>query len=203
MEPNDAKSEKANPGENSQQSLSQVLQSLANYSVIAVFCLYVVGFIIWHSHLRRFHAYPSNLLQLEFLSAALCYVVTISLFAVPAACLFHLWHGDLFLAQPSRKEFISQIFLVWVAVLVAVRLSVFPTKEFGFTVTSIALNLVMLVAMVLGIVSILFHRSGRTVRILSLFPSSGFIMGKDLTFRRRTECESGSCRSCGSPARWI
>jgi ATP-dependent DNA helicase RecG len=33
-------------------------------------------------------------------------------------------------------------------------------------------------------------------------PSSDFIMGKDSVFRKRTGCESGSCRSCGSLARW-
>ncbi len=33
--------------------------------------------------------------------------------------------------------------------------------------------------------------------------SSRFIMGRDRAFRRRTGCESGSCGSCGSPARWI
>jgi H+-transporting ATPase len=33
--------------------------------------------------------------------------------------------------------------------------------------------------------------------------SSRFIMGRDRAFRRRTGCESGSCESCGSHARWI
>jgi len=31
-------------------------------------------------------------------------------------------------------------------------------------------------------------------------PSSGFKVGESRPFRRRTGCESGSCRSCGSPA---
>jgi len=33
--------------------------------------------------------------------------------------------------------------------------------------------------------------------------SSRFIMGRDRAFRRRTRCESDSCESCGSLARWI
>ena len=39
--------------------------------------------------------------------------------------------------------------------------------------------------------------------ISALSDSSRFIMGRDRAFRRRTRCESDSCESCGSLARWI
>ena len=73
-------------------ALSQIIQKYVHdaaeaskLAILALFSLYVIGFVIWHTHLARFGVFPAGLVQLEFLSAALCYLFLVACLALPPA----------------------------------------------------------------------------------------------------------------------
>src|ERR1017187_2501440 len=59
----------------------------AKYSVYAVFVLYSIGFIIWHSYLGSYGVSSTVFLQAEYLAAAFCYLFILATIAVPPVLL--------------------------------------------------------------------------------------------------------------------
>jgi hypothetical protein len=53
------------------------------YTVFAIFALYSIGFIIWHSYLGSYGVSSIAFLQAEYLAAAFCYLFILATFAVP------------------------------------------------------------------------------------------------------------------------
>src|SRR4051812_41455695 len=55
-------------------TIQRYLGDAAKYTVLAVFILYVIGFVVWHSYLADFGVSSVAFLQTEYLSAAFCYL---------------------------------------------------------------------------------------------------------------------------------
>jgi hypothetical protein len=70
-----AQSPKAQPGA----EIQRILGGVTQYSVLGVFLLYAVGFVIWHAYLGRFGVSAIPFLQTEYISAAFCYSLFVAL----------------------------------------------------------------------------------------------------------------------------
>ena len=63
--------------------LKRIANEAAKYTVFAIFSLYSIGFIIWHSYLASYGLTSVAFLQAEYLSAAFCYLFILATFAIP------------------------------------------------------------------------------------------------------------------------
>jgi ribosomal protein S17E len=73
----------------------KVVGEAAKYSVFAVFVLYSIGFIIWHSYLGSYGVSSVVFLQAEYLAAAFCYLFILATFAVPPVLLTKALFGNI------------------------------------------------------------------------------------------------------------
>ena len=63
--------------------LYRFLNEAAKLTVFAIFVLYAIGFLIWHSYLENYGVSSMEFLQAEYLSAAVCYLFVVAGFAIP------------------------------------------------------------------------------------------------------------------------
>jgi hypothetical protein len=63
--------------------LKKLLGHATKYTVVAIFTLYSIGFIIWHSYLGSYGASSVGFLQVEYLAAAFCYLFVLTTLALP------------------------------------------------------------------------------------------------------------------------
>jgi hypothetical protein len=68
-------------------SFEKLLTDAAKYTVFAVFVLYSIGFLIWHTYLATYGVSSLAFLQAEYLAAAFCYLFILATFAIPPVLL--------------------------------------------------------------------------------------------------------------------
>jgi len=83
-------SESSNPLQivRKESSPKELLQDAAKLTFLAAFALYSLGFIIWHAYLADYGVSSLQFLQIDYLSAAFCYLLNLAVFAVPSALIY-------------------------------------------------------------------------------------------------------------------
>jgi hypothetical protein len=100
---------------NANTSIRSAVAEAARYTVIGLFVMYAVGFLIWHSFLATYGVSSIGFMQSEFLSAAFCYLLFIAALVVPPAVLYERW-----LSRKSRVESppaVGALVLVWYVII--------------------------------------------------------------------------------------
>jgi hypothetical protein len=67
----------------------RLLSEAMKYIIVLAFALYCIGFLIWHSYLAKYGVSSVAFLQMEYLSAAFCYLFILITFAVPPLLFIH------------------------------------------------------------------------------------------------------------------
>ncbi|MFA6560970.1 MAG: hypothetical protein WCV00_03570 [Verrucomicrobiia bacterium] len=109
-----------------------LIAELGGLSVIAAFILYAVGFLIWNAHLAQYGIITVGILRVEFLSAALVYLIIVFSFAGPAAILIDTYaveKEDSLLKIPPFQTWI--LFSIWVVVIQKTETLFFPGNKLG------------------------------------------------------------------------
>lgn len=86
--------------------------------MLSAFALYLIGFVVWHAFLGKFGASPQSIVQIDFISAALCFLSLCGMFVVPTYML-----RDTFRTKQEHERIESRFFRTsllygWVIVLV-------------------------------------------------------------------------------------
>jgi hypothetical protein len=100
------------------------LTEAAKILVIAVFIIYSMGFVIWHSYLGQYGITPHGLLRTEFLSASLCYLMLMIGFAIPGALLL----DNSPTASVKSTQALDALFLIWGVALMRLNSVFFPNS---------------------------------------------------------------------------
>ena len=104
--------------------LYKFFNEATKYTVLAVFVLYSLGFIIWHSYLGSYGLSSVEFLQTEYLSAAFCYLFVLCGFALPPAILFERW-----ISKNKKEEYshtIPDLIFIWYLFSTRLLSSFFP-----------------------------------------------------------------------------
>jgi hypothetical protein len=67
----------------SENGFYKVAGDITKFTIFAVFVLYSIGFIVWHSYLGSYGVSSVEFLQSEYLAAAFCYLFFLAAFALP------------------------------------------------------------------------------------------------------------------------
>src|SRR5688572_24076864 len=102
----------------SEVKFADALAAVSSASVVALFVLYISGFVIWNAHLNVFGVSPRSLFQLEFISAALCYFVVVSALAVPPGALFLDFIGK---GEIKDRHHSMAVCMIWVFIIQALQ----------------------------------------------------------------------------------
>jgi nitrate reductase gamma subunit len=97
--------------------LYRFLNEAAKLTVFAIFVLYAIGFLIWHSYLENYGVSSMEFLQVEYLSAAVCYLFVIAGFAIPPALLIERLFLRLEKKENPESEKVSFLIFFLVSVL--------------------------------------------------------------------------------------
>jgi len=90
-----------------------IANEATKYTVFAVFILYVLGFLIWHSYLGKYGLSSISFLQTEYLSAAICFIIMFIFFGLPPALLYERWTRRTETRKPSAFDFTFFTLLIW------------------------------------------------------------------------------------------
>lgn len=95
----------------SKSELQVFFNESVKYTAFGVFALYSIGFLIWHSYLGCYGVFSFDFFQVEYFSAAICYLIFVAMFALPPVLIFNRWFGK---CEPGEAvEPIYSIFFVW------------------------------------------------------------------------------------------
>lgn len=72
----------------SKDEVQRFFNEATKYTVFGIFILYSIGFLIWHSYLAEYGVSSFEFLQAEYFSATICYLVFVTMFALPPALLY-------------------------------------------------------------------------------------------------------------------
>jgi len=134
--------------------LYKFFNEAAKLTVFAIFVLYSIGFIIWHSYLGTYGVSSIAFLQTEYLSAAFCYLFLAISFSIPPALLLE----RLFLRLGKRENPDSEkvSFLIFFWYILCVRLvglffpdpnpSLIPDKYFKYGSIAMIIYIITLVS---------------------------------------------------------
>jgi len=111
-------------------------------SVLIVFFLYVLGYVIWHVYLSRFGISPNELSEQAIFSASICYAFMVGSIAAPLAIFFYKTSAE---SPRLEKGAIVIIFCFWAFLLEKMRILYFPGQKGA---PPEALPIVVLVALV-------------------------------------------------------
>lgn len=112
--------------------LHAILSEASKYAVLAVFVLYSIGFLIWHSYLANFCVSSVGFLQAEYFSAALCYLIMLAPFTLPSGLLFER------LLDPEKKSkaatiSVTMVILVSMGLIQTFSTVFFPESTYKFS----------------------------------------------------------------------
>jgi hypothetical protein len=93
--------------------LYRFFNETAKLTVFLIFVLYSFGFIIWHSYLATYGVSAIEFLQMEYLSAAFCYLFLAISFSIPPALLFERLLLRLQKAENIESEKVSFLIFLW------------------------------------------------------------------------------------------
>ena len=123
-----------------------ILAEITKFTLVVVFILYAIGFIIWHSYLAEYGVSSVEFLQTEYLSAALCYVFLFAVLGVPPALISAIWIENKKTGLTGqRRSQITVICIAWLIGLVRIADLYFPGEltpagqHFLFILGSVAL----------------------------------------------------------------
>jgi hypothetical protein len=72
----------------SKDEVQRFFNEATKYTIFGIFILYSIGFLIWHSYLAEYGVSSFEFLQVEYFSATICYLIFVTIFALPAALLY-------------------------------------------------------------------------------------------------------------------
>ena len=72
----------------SKDEVQRFFNEATKYTIFGIFILYSIGFLIWHSYLAEYGVSSFEFLQAEYFSATICYLIFVTMFALPAALLY-------------------------------------------------------------------------------------------------------------------
>src|SRR5258707_2781840 len=75
--------------------IQRLFSTATKYTVFAIFALYSIGFIIWHSYLATYGVSSVAFLQAEYLAAAFCYLFVLVALAVPPVLLINAFRQNI------------------------------------------------------------------------------------------------------------
>jgi hypothetical protein len=102
-----------------------VLTEGTKIAFLALFVLYAIGFIIWHSYLANFGVSTVEFLQTEYLAAAICYLFLLIVFALPTVIIIVVvWFREKF-----QGFTLIALSLLWYYLATQVSYLYFPTPR--------------------------------------------------------------------------
>src|SRR5437016_13436115 len=110
-----------------------MLGEATKYTVLGIFVLYSLGYLIWHSYLGEYGVSSIGFLQTEYLSAAFCYLMLLTVIAVPPAALLEHWRSGW---QSNSKQTTRDagslyvIICIWYSLCQWLKAAFFPGKPF-------------------------------------------------------------------------
>lgn len=110
-------------------TLTASLVEISQYAILALFIMYALGFIIWRSYLASYGISSVGFFQVEYISAAMCYLVIIFVFSICPCALLNLIISESN-GQPIKKESALQLFILWSAIFFFTKTLYFPKVIF-------------------------------------------------------------------------
>lgn len=128
--------------------LLSALTTITKFGVFGLFSLYICGFIIWNAHLSLFGVSPQSFLQLEFLSASICFLVVTGVIAIPPAAILATAFSNEKTTTNTESIF-KAMAIIWFLIIEAISRTFFPTEpvvwiraaSVGFVICSFVVNI--------------------------------------------------------------
>lgn len=138
-----------------------IADNFAKTSLGIAFCIYALGFVIWHSFLGQYGISSSGNLQVECLSAAACYIIILLCFSLPPALIIKA-------SKPENKEgwSIYAIVIAWSIVLGQVSKILFPASGVQDQTLSKAIAVIMVLHLIAAIAAKKLVPEGKLQKII-------------------------------------
>jgi len=104
-----------------------ILGEVSQYTILAAFALYVIGFVIWQTYLGDYGISSLSLLQTEYFSAALCFLGFFLYFGFPTALIYLNWFRKKYVKSTDENKFwtiesVPMGLFLWTSVSICYRL---------------------------------------------------------------------------------
>ena len=131
----------------SKDEVQRFFNEATKYTIFGIFILYSIGFLIWHSYLAEYGVSSFEFLQAEYFSATICYLIFLTMFALPAALLYMV----LLEKKKIGNVDASTIVFIWSTISYQFLARFFP--NYLFSISSTLMNVISIVtALTLGYV---------------------------------------------------
>jgi hypothetical protein len=131
----------------SKDEVQRFFNEATKYTIFGIFILYSIGFLIWHSYLAQYGVSSFEFLQAEYFSATICYLIFVTMFALPAALLYMV----LLEKKKIGNVGASAIVFIWSTISYQFLANFFP--NYMFSISSTLMKVIFIItALMLGYV---------------------------------------------------